>query len=98
MAGFTRIQTPDRNLQLIQDNISTALNPLQAIPMAGGNMLTGIVLTSGNNNINHKLSHTPQFWILANTNAAVNLYQVSANSTVLVLNASAAVTISLWVN
>ncbi len=100
MAGtFKTINVADKNIQLIQDNVGTALTPLQAIPMVGGNMLTSIDLTSGQDNkVAHKLGRTPQFWILARQNADSRVWESDADSSFLVLQCSNSCTVSLWVN
>lgn len=102
-----QINSQDQEIQLIQGNIQTALTPLENIPMVGGNLLRGISLTSGQDNlVQHGLDHTPIAFILAGINVdsrvwsptSSSLNGASANRTVINLRCSTSCTISLWVN
>lgn len=96
--AFTRIQTPDKNLQLIQDNIDRALSPLQAAPLIDGNMLTGqALLAAADNKVAHKLGYTPSFFVLTQQNANSVVWQIAADSSFITLKCSADCTVSLWV-
>lgn len=96
---FSSINTPDKNLQLIQDNITKTTTPLLAMPMVGGNTLTGIALVAGQDNqVPHKLGRTSQYFIVIQQSADSTVWQVSANSTYIVLRCSADCTVGLWVN
>lgn len=96
--AFKQINTTDQNLQFLQDNIATALKPIQASPFVGGVLLTGIVLATGSNAIQHTLGRIPKLWVIADTNAAQSVYRTSWNTELINLTASGAVTIAMWVN
>lgn len=97
--SFSSINTPDKNLQLIQDNITKTITPVLAMPMVGGNTLTQVSLVSGQDNqIPHKLGRPSQYFLVIQQNANSNVWQVSADGTYIVLRCSASCIVSLWVN
>lgn len=97
--NFTALNTPDKNLQLIQNNIQKAVTSLQSSPFQGGNYLTDIsVLTGTPKIINHKLGRTPVIWALGDNNANAVVWRSAWTETTITLNSSADCTISLWVN
>lgn len=102
-----RIVTPDKNLQMLQDYSAEALRPLEASPLVGGNMLTGVVLVAGQDNlVAHKLSRTPTLFIPTNIQVDTNIWSpptsalgnAQANSSFINLWCNTACTISVWVN
>jgi len=95
---FKQVNTNDQNLQLIQDNVSAAIQPLDTAPLTRGNLLTNVVLASGANPIAHKLGRIPTRWVITDINAAVTVYRSNWDNAFLTLTASGGCTISLWVN
>jgi hypothetical protein len=73
------------------------LDQLLVKPIVDGNLLTGIILQSGNNTINHKLGRQIQGWIICDINAAATIYRSAWSTEIIVLNSSAKVTVNLWV-
>jgi hypothetical protein len=96
--AFKQVNTNDQNLQLIQDNISAAIQPIDTAPLTRGNLLTNLPLTSGSNSIAHKLGKVPTRWVITDIDAAVTVYRSSWDNAYINLTASGACTISLWVN
>jgi len=98
--GMARVQTDSREINQIQSNIATILNPIQANPMSSGIILSGVVLASGSNVIQHTLDRSLQGYIVILKSANVTIYDSqSTNSTpnlTLVLVSSGAATISLY--
>lgn len=80
---------------------SASLNPLLANPLMGGRLLNGIVLTTGVNNINHGLQRKLRGYIVVMKSANVTLYDSQLTNQMpdftLILNASGAATVSLYV-
>ncbi len=96
---FKQLQFQDKNLQLLQDNVRDVLTQLLAMPMVGGNSLTGVDLTAGQDNkVAHKLGHTPQFFIVTNLNADSTVWQTAMDDSFITMRCSASCTVSLWVN
>lgn len=104
---FSKINTPDQNLNLVQDNVDKALVPLQQIPMVGGNVLSGVSLLSGQDNlVPHKLGRAVQYFIIMSLNAqsiiwtqaASALKNQSTDNIYINLRTSANCTATIWVN
>jgi hypothetical protein len=77
---------------------ASQLDPVVSNQLVNGLLLQGIVVTSGNNTINHMLGRSPQGWFVVDTTAASTIYRSKPfNPLTLTLNASAPTTISLWV-
>lgn len=94
---FNQINTADRDLQLIQANIEKAISPFIKAELLNGRLISGLVLAIGSNSVEHKLNRVPAGFLLADTNAAINLYTVSKDSNFLFINSSGAATVSIWV-
>jgi hypothetical protein len=71
---FPKVQTDDRKLNLIQDAIVDAVNPLLVLPLSNSIYLQGIVLASGNNLINHGLGRELQGYIVTKKDADQSIY------------------------
>lgn len=101
MAKFTKINTPDRLLNQIQDNIGQIVNPLTAIPLNSGNLLQNVMLISGTTAVNHKLGRALIGWFITRQRGAAAVYDVQdSNSTptlTLDLVSSAQVVVDLFV-
>ncbi len=73
------------------------LDPLLANQLTQGSLLKGISLIQGDTSVNHLLQRQPLGWIIADQNAASDLYRTFWDKNVIILNASQPVTINLWV-
>lgn len=94
--------TGNKDLSLLQTTWATQINPVLDNPLVDGLLLTGVVLSLGSpTTINHKLGRKLQGWILVGINAAAVIYDSQASNQspqlTLILNSSAACTVSLWV-
>lgn len=80
---------------------SATLNPVLANPLVNGQLAGPFVLVVGDNVLNHRLGRTLQGWIVVLNNAAVTFYDKQATNQypnlTLVLNASGAATVTLYV-
>lgn len=77
---------------------ASELNPLLSNPLNNVSILTNIVLQSGNNTINHLLGRLQQGWVIVDIQGAAAIYRSAPfNTTTLVLNSSAPVTLSIGV-
>lgn len=102
-----RILSQNKDVQLIQDNVDTALTPLQNSLFQSGNLLSSINLVAAQDNlIQHKLGHSLQIWILCgqDSNSTVwspvssSLGGLSSNAQFINLWCSSNCTVSLWVS
>lgn len=103
MAGikaFKTINTTGFELGQVQDNVAAALNPILSQPLVSGHIIKNIHLKIGDNVIQHSLQK-PVAWIICGLSAPATIYDKQASNKLpnvsLILNASAACTISLFI-
>ena len=97
---FRRVQVKDDSLNMVQDALSLALNPIITKQIIDGAFLENIKITGSTSvSISHGLGIIPRGWFVVNKNAQSDLWQtVSATpKKTIIINASNTVTISLWV-
>lgn len=101
LSNIELISSQDQDVNQLQINIKRALTPLINNPLLGGDVVSGsVTLSVGDNNISHGLNSTLQGWVIVDINGPSVIYrnQASVDPTkILVLNSSAAVTVSLYV-
>lgn len=101
MPKLQRIQTADRVINMIQDNISNIIDPLSSKEILQGQILTKIALTTGTNNIAHKLGRRLLGWFIVRQRASATVYDTQDTNPspdiFLRLVASANVTVDLYV-
>lgn len=101
MRSIALVQTDDRNVNQLQQNLKQAVDPLLQSPLLNGYIIPNITLISGDNTIEHGLNRPLQGWFRVLDTAGPVLYDKQASnttpSTTLVLNSSGAATISLYV-
>lgn len=101
MTTLPQFQNDDKEFQLMQNRWGSIINPVLNNPANQSNILKNVVLASGDNVVNHLLGRNLQGWSIVRKNAAADIYdKQSTNQTpglTLVLNASAAVTVSIEV-
>lgn len=97
--SFPLVQTADRNINQLQQNISQAMTPILKNPIAnGGVILTSVSLSVGSNVIAHGLGRVAQGWVLCDLNASAKIYRSAAFSdTTLTLTSDVAATINVCV-
>jgi hypothetical protein len=80
---------------------SSAINPVLANLLVQGQLLSGVVVKTGANTINHGLGRKLQGYFITLNSAATTFYDSQASNQrpdlTLVLNASGPSNISLWV-
>ncbi len=74
MIKFHKLQSADRILNMIQDNISEAVNPITTQPILNGNILTNVSLAIGDNTIQHQLGRRLVGWYLVRVRGSVLVY------------------------
>lgn len=96
-----KINTGDRVLNMIQDNVSNVVEPLTLIPLNNGQILSNISLVTGANVIPHKLNRKLVGWFIVRQRSAGTVYDTqdtNTNPTVyLNLTASANFNVDLYV-
>lgn len=98
--AFAKVQTTDRTINQLQDNIGKTVSDLQSVPINQGILLQGIDLVSGDNTIYTTLPTVLIGWFLTKKNANVDIYDKqdsNTNPATLVLNSSGTVTVDVFV-
>lgn len=101
MPKLQRIQTADRVLNMIQDNVSNILDPYSSKDILQGQILQKVVLVTGANTVPHKLNRTLIGWFIVRQRALATLYDTQDSQSrpdlFLSLVASANVTVDIYV-
>jgi hypothetical protein len=100
MKSFSRVQTLDRTINQLQDNLGKAINDLNANPLSSGVLLEGVDLVSGDNTIYTTLPQALTGWIVVRMNTYRDIYDKqdsNTNSQTLILNSTGTTTVSLFV-
>lgn len=90
-------QTNDVNLEKIQANTRSATQAARSNPINSGTVLSSVSLSSGDNQIPHKLGKSLQGWFIVDVNAASSIYKKSSNDKTITLNSSVACVVNLFV-
>lgn len=95
------VQTDDRNINQLQQYFKKVLNPISNNPVIQGLILSKVSLKSGSNTINHTLNRNLVGWFLVRQRGAGSVYDLQDTNTspsvTLVLNASQAVVVDIYV-
>ena len=101
MPKLQRIQTGDRVLNMIQDNVSNILDPYSSKEILQGQILQNVALISGANNVVHKLSRPLIGWFIVRQRSAGTVYDTQDTNTqpslFLTLVASANMSVDIYV-
>jgi hypothetical protein len=98
--AFKKFNAPDRLMNTLQDNVDNSLRPLLTNPRNDGHLIENIVITSGTaKTVNHGLGRILRGWEIADKNANANVWKSTSSfpDKTLILNASANVTVSIYV-
>lgn len=101
MRSVSLVQTEDRNVNQLQQNILQALRPLLQNPLLNGEFIESVSLVTGDNTILHGLDRKVQGYLVVLKSAAVTIYdKQDTNNTpnlTLILNSSGTATVTLYV-
>jgi hypothetical protein len=101
LARIPRVQTEDRVINQLQDNVISTVNPLVSNPLLSGTLLQSVSLASGANTVNHLLGRNLIGWFVTRRNNASTIYDTQNTnplpSKTLTLTTSGAVTVDLFV-
>lgn len=101
MAAIAKVQTNDRNINQLQQNIITSINPLIKNPLNSGQILQNVKLAIGMNVIPTGLNRKLQGWFVVRLRALSDIYDQQDNNSnpgvTLLLNSSAQVVVDLYV-
>lgn len=99
MREFKRTNTSDQDLSQLQQRLGEFFQPLITNPLLDGVLITDVSLSSVETKVEHKLRRKPIGYIVVAKNADANVWTSDdkLSTAYLTLQASAAVTVSLWV-
>lgn len=97
MKIFRRIQTADKDLMSVQNNVEQTLNPVVKLALLNGTMIKGVGLTGTAQKIGHNLTRQPIGWFLMDVDQPVDVYRVGWNTTTITLQSTGACTVSIWI-
>lgn len=102
MAGirdYKKVASTTEDVSRLQDKLQEFFQPIVANPLLDGALLTGVKLTTAVSQVPHGLGRPPLGYIVTAQNANATVWRPSNSlpSTFLDLQASAAVTVDLWV-
>lgn len=96
--AYTRVEGKDHDLQRVQDSVQEAVDGLTANPMLAGKILQDIELDGTDDEaVAHGLGRVPSGWQIVDRSSDARVWRVSWDKTQIVLRASAAVTVSIYV-
>lgn len=91
-------KSPDQTLMLLQKQWTSQLNPLLAVSLTQGSLLTNVNLINGATTFNHYLGKQVTGWFIVDQDAQALIYRSAPlNSQTLTLTSDAIVTLSLWI-
>lgn len=100
MKAFPLVQTDDKDVNQLQQNVSQTLNPILRNPINFGNIVESQSLAVGANTINHGLGRPLQGWLIVRKKASANIYDDQDNNAnadkTLVLISDAAVVVNIY--
>lgn len=98
LSSIPQLQSDDRVVSQIQQNIVQPLNALLKNPLTQGTFLTNISISSGANVIPHGLGRTAQGWVVTDVTANIDLYRsADFNAQNLTLTSSGSGNVNLYV-
>lgn len=100
LKSMKKIQSPDRVMNTIQDNVETALRPLLTNPLLDGTLIEGVSIVTGTpKTIEHGLGRAARGWFVISPQAEASVWETSSAlpTKTLILNSSANIDLKLWV-
>jgi len=103
---FRTVQQAVTSVKLLQDNCKRVFDAVVAVALLGGQLVSRQALSAtASTAVSHKLGRVPRGWIVVRNSANAVVYEytpaagqpAALNSQTLVLQASAATTVDLWI-
>ena len=101
MHKIQRINTPNRILNMIQDNIANIVEPIASSPILDNVILEKVSLKTGSNSVVHKLNRKVIGWFIIRQRSAGTVYDTQDTNPdpqiYLRLTASANIVVDLYI-
>jgi hypothetical protein len=95
---YRRIQTQNRDVNLVQDSVVALGNSIGTGPFVGGTILSNQSVGTSVTSIAHTLGYTPTVLFVGPPNVQANVWNPQASDTKFVyLQSSAPCTLQIWV-
>lgn len=99
---FDSVRTKDANLQALQESAKATADEVSGCPLIDGRLIESIVIVLGTPKVvQHGLGRKLKGWLMVRKSAGASIWDSQSTNALatksLVLNASANVTVSLWV-
>jgi hypothetical protein len=95
---FKKVEQASYEGNKLQENVALFINQIKLVPFLSGNAVSDIVITTSGLTVAHELGRIPQGYFITAINANATVWQTQASDDrFLYLDASATVTISIWV-
>lgn len=95
---FKKVEQGSFEGNKFQENVALFVNQIKLVPFLSGNAVKDIALTTSGLTVAHQLGRVPQGFFITAINANATVWQTQASDErFLYLDASATVTISIWV-
>ena len=91
------IDTPDRNLQRVQNQLLAPMTALLRNPLLDGILHKNVALTTAGFALSHGLGRMPLGWIVVSIDTHATVKQTARSSTSLTLAASTPAIADVWV-
>lgn len=96
--AIPKVQTTNKDINQLQNNIQQTVGPLSANPVNNGIIVQNVVLAIGDNTVSTGLGRKIQGWQIARQIGPVSeIREVSESNDILVLHSSVATTVNLYV-
>ena len=79
-ASVAKVKTGSREVDQLQSNILSKLNPLLAEPLLGGHVIQTVALKTGANSLAHGLDYELQGWLLTRVEGPATIYDTQASN------------------
>lgn len=93
-----KIQTNEQNLQLLQDNVDTALTELQQALFISGKIIAVTAAASGQTTVIHNLGYVPRLWVLTDKQDDANIHREAWDRQTITFTTNKAAKFSIWIN
>lgn len=94
---FRKVFDGDEKTRRLQTDIEQAVGSAIRSPLLNGRMVSDVDLASGSTTLEHKLAREIRGYLIVKRSNASTIYDESSDDKFLTLNASGAVTVSLWI-
>ncbi len=94
---FRKTLGGDEDSRSLQTNIEQAIAGFIKSPLLDGLQLDDVSLATGNTKIKHKLGRKIRGYLIVKRSNASTIYDSASDDLFLTLNASAPLTVSLWI-